>query len=34
VIDLSEAAAKALGMVRCGLALVVLSAPAVPKLSK
>jgi rare lipoprotein A len=34
VIDLAEAAAKALGMVRCGLALVVLSAPAVPKLSK
>lgn len=34
VIDLSEAAAKALGMVRCGLALVVLSTPSLPKLRK
>jgi rare lipoprotein A len=34
VIDLSEAAAKALGMVRCGLALVVLSVPSLPHASK
>ncbi len=34
VIDLSLAAAKALGMVRCGLALVVLSTPTVPKIKK
>ncbi len=32
VIDLSEAAAKALGMIRCGLALVVVSPPALPAL--
>ena len=31
VIDLSLAAAKALGMVRCGLALVVLSTPSLTK---
>jgi hypothetical protein len=31
VIDLSEAAAKAIGMVRCGLALVVVSAPKLAK---